>query len=62
LGITRQVQKRGRYGCLLHPFLIPLGHKTGGGGDLFPRIRKDFREKSSIPGLCGGDYLFMYSS
>jgi hypothetical protein len=28
----------------------PLGAvKTGGAGDLFPRIRKDFKEKSSIP-------------
>ncbi|MDR1308061.1 MAG: hypothetical protein LBK74_10875, partial [Treponema sp.] len=27
----------------------PLGRKTGGAGDLFPRIRKDFKEKSSIP-------------
>jgi hypothetical protein len=24
----------------------PLGRKTGGAGDLFPRIRKDFKEKS----------------
>jgi hypothetical protein len=28
----------------------PLGAvKTGGTGDLFPRIRKDFKGKSSIP-------------
>jgi hypothetical protein len=28
----------------------PLGAvRTGGAGDLFPRIRKDFKEKSSIP-------------
>ncbi len=26
-----------------------LLRKTGGAGDLFPRIRKDFKEKSSIP-------------
>jgi glycosyltransferase involved in cell wall biosynthesis len=26
-----------------------LGRKTGGAGDLFPRIHKEFKEKSSIP-------------
>jgi hypothetical protein len=26
-----------------------LGRKTGGAGDLFPRIHEDFKEKSSIP-------------
>jgi hypothetical protein len=31
--------------------LIPrsLLRKTGGAGDLFPRVRKDFKEKFSIP-------------
>ena len=27
----------------------PLGRKTGGAGDLFPRIRYAFKEKASIP-------------
>jgi hypothetical protein len=31
----------------------PLGRKAGGAGDLFPRIRKDFNEKSSIPRPLG---------
>ncbi|MDR2477262.1 MAG: hypothetical protein LBD18_05715 [Treponema sp.] len=33
----------------------PLGAATGGTEDLFPRIRKSFKEKSSIPQslLCG---------
>jgi hypothetical protein len=38
----------------------PLGAlHTGGAGDLFPRIRKNFKEKSSIPqGLpCGSSLI-----
>jgi hypothetical protein len=27
---------------------------------LFPRIRKDFKEKSSIPAACGGDSLLVH--
>jgi hypothetical protein len=40
----------------------PLGAvKTGGVGDLFPRIRKDFKVKSSIPrSSAAGYYLFPY--
>jgi hypothetical protein len=36
----------------------PWGASHGGTGDLFPRIRKDFKEKSSIPqGLpCGSSF------
>ncbi|MDR0638729.1 MAG: hypothetical protein LBG27_07510 [Spirochaetaceae bacterium] len=33
--------------------LRPLGRKSGGAEDLFPRIHKDFREKSSIPRPSG---------
>ena len=35
----------------------PLGRKTGGAGDLFPRIRYAFKEKASIPRIHGGDSL-----
>jgi hypothetical protein len=40
-----------------------LGRKTGGVGDLFPHIRRYFKEKSSIPrnpGACSGDYLWIF--
>ncbi|MDR0638312.1 MAG: hypothetical protein LBG27_05320, partial [Spirochaetaceae bacterium] len=37
----------------------PLGAvKTGGAGDLFPRIRKDFKGKSSIPRRLRRGFLF----
>jgi hypothetical protein len=38
----------------------PLGAvKTGGAGDLFPRIRKDLKEKSSIP-RCSAAGVFYF--
>jgi hypothetical protein len=42
----------------------PLGAlPTGGAGDLFPRIRKDFKEKFSIPqGLPCGSSFFAFVS
>jgi hypothetical protein len=37
----------------------PLGAvKTGGAGDLFPRIRKDFKKKSSIPRRSAAGILY----
>jgi hypothetical protein len=42
--------------------LIPrsLLRNTGGVGDLFPHIRKDFKEKSSIPrSLLRGFFIFL---
>jgi hypothetical protein len=42
--------------------LIPRhsGRNTGGAGDLFPRICKDFKEKSSIPRHSGrGFFIFL---
>jgi hypothetical protein len=49
----------------MYPF-IPLGLntpplgavRTGGAGDLFPRIRKDFKGKSSIPRRLRRGFLF----
>jgi membrane protease YdiL (CAAX protease family) len=39
----------------------PLGAvKTGGAGDLFPRIRKDFKEKSSIPRRSAAGIIYSY--
>jgi hypothetical protein len=52
--------------CGTFVFFIPLGLntpplgavKTGGAGDLFPRIRKDFKGKSSIPRRLRRGFLF----